>query len=857
MRFPRSFRPHRICPVLILLLTLAPSLLPPARAADPSSDGAALCSRGRIDALTTQLQRETSTEPTANQKAYDARYYRLDLTIDPSVRRITGQATVRGTVIEGPLRRIELDLDDALGVTGVIRPEEGDTLTFTHVNRLLTVELPGSLDSGADFSFVVSYRGSPLGDSFHFDTQAGKPMIWTLSAPYGARSWWPCKDYPEDKADSVDIVVRSPTGMLAASNGTLRADIDDGATATRWWHEAHPIATYLVSLAIHPYRYYSDWYHPSSQPDSMPIVFYNFAASQENARPVQAKVKQMIAYFASRFGEYPFLDEKYGHAEFLWNGGMENQTITSLGTYTESVVAHELSHMWWGDFVTCRDYHDIWLNEGFATYCEALWAEAVGGPGQYHAKMAETKYVGSGSVYAPDTFDPNRIYDKNLSYYKGSWVLHMLRHLVGDDDFFGILREYRTRHAGGTASTADFRAVAEEISGQDLGPFFQEWVYGERAPVYQYQWSAAPAGGTWDLSVRVQQLQDGQIFTMPIDLVITTAGSVVRNVVENSGADQTFRISVQGQPTKVELDPDEWILRQVLGPLPSPTFDRPLLLVNGVTWSGTTSAEMRRTYDAQPFTGDSDYDFWDCFPAPADGYPLALPSPKGHGAVPAEVLGRYQAVVWIGNNLGGDTEAWQSTPMYSYLEAGGNALVLTRTANILLTAPYRNYLGVQWAGTDSVYDCVPATDGFTRIRPTGLQSSVTWFDPESVGPETTVLFKASAGHHPDWGIAAIREPGLGGRTTGGRFALLGGRPYRWNTADLKANIRTLLARFMPQRVDPSLSLALSAEPNPASGRTLIRFFLPSEQWADLGDLERDRTEGPHPACGELACRVER
>src|SRR5262249_31487967 len=161
----------------------------------------------------------------------------------------------------------------------------------------------------------------------------------------------------------------------------------------------------------------------------------------------------------------PFQDEKYGHAQFLWSGGMENETCTSLGSFGEYTVAHELSHQWWGDAVTCRDFHHVWLNEGFATFSEAQWAESQGGIGAYHTYMNNLAYTGAGTVYVPDLSDVHRVFNYNLSYQKGAWVLHMLRHIMGDTAFFGALRSYLQQHYFGTAVTADFQAACEAAYG--------------------------------------------------------------------------------------------------------------------------------------------------------------------------------------------------------------------------------------------------------------------------------------------------------------------------------------------------------------------------------------------------------
>lgn len=501
---------------------------------------------------------------TANQAAYDVRHYDLDLTFDPLAALVSGTVRTRATVVAGPLATLDLDLEAGMVVDSAYAG--GAPTTFTRSGDLLTLNLDRAYAGGEPLEVAVRYHGLPLtggtfGGAFGFSFANGRRLIWSLSEPYGARTWWPCKDAPEDKADSVDVRFTVPTGMLTASNGTLVSATDDGVVSTTRWHEGHPIATYLVSIASYPYAHSVDWYRPAPA-DSMRIDFFNFPETAGAVAPVQAEVKGMIAAFAARMGPYPFVDEKYGHAQFLFGGGMEHQTCTSLGSFQEYVVAHELSHQWWGDNVTCRNFHHIWLNEGFADYCEALWAEAGGGPAAYHADLAVKEYLGPGTVYVDDTTDVARIFDSNLTYDKGGWVLHMLRHVVGDTLFFQSLRHYREKFAYGTAVTDDFRIACEEVTGRDLRAFFQQWVYGEGHPVYRADWGATPGPPGAHVHLILHQTQGGTPFAMPVDLRITTASGDHTLVLLDSLTTQVFDLFVDGMPMALVVDPDHWILAE-------------------------------------------------------------------------------------------------------------------------------------------------------------------------------------------------------------------------------------------------------------------------------------------------------
>ncbi len=505
------------------------------------------------------------TVATPNQQQYDARTYDLDIDADFATTTVTGSVRMRATVTSGPLSTLELDLGDSMTADSV--RIAGAPASFSHASAVLTVLLDRAYATGETVDLTVWYHGVPIGGAFGsvfgFDSHNAQPLLWTLSEAFGAREWWPCKDAPEDKADSVTVRVRVPSGMVTVCNGTQLSASDDGLHATTQWKERHPIATYLVSIASYAYTTATDWYR-SSPTDSMPIRFYMFPEYATGAAAVNAKVKGMIAAYAARFGAYPFQDEKYGEAQFTWGGGMENQTITSLGGYWESVVAHELGHQWWGDMVTCRDFHHIWLNEGFATYCEALWDEAKGGLVAYQSNITHDRYFGAGTVWAPDEHDENRVFDSNLSYAKGGYVLHMLRHVMTDTLFFQALRAYGAQFRYGTATTEDFRDVCSAVGGRDLGKFFAQWIYGEYYPQYSYGWSSQSAtGGGFDVTVVLQQTQGWQLFWMPVDVAVTTGAGTQTFVAWDSLSVQAFTFHVASAPTAVQLDKDTWILRSI------------------------------------------------------------------------------------------------------------------------------------------------------------------------------------------------------------------------------------------------------------------------------------------------------
>ncbi|MDZ7722755.1 MAG: M1 family metallopeptidase [candidate division KSB1 bacterium] len=477
---------------------------------------------------------------TDNQEKYDVHYYALKLDLDVAEEYLAGEMTVKAWALDS-LHHIELNLLDEMRVDSVL--DRGKRLSFGHVDDLIHVNLSAPVSPDSSFSLSVYYSGYPENGTrmhFGFDTYQNKPMIWSLSEPFGARTWWPCKDYPKDKADSVNIYITVPQDLIVASNGRLVKTTPLGEKRTFHWHEQYPIATYLVSVAIHPYINYQDWYITASG-DSILLDYYVFAEHLSALKNNYAKTPEMMSVFSERFGEYPFPEEKYGHAEFLWGGGMEHQTISSLGYWGEILIAHELAHQWWGNMVTCENFHHIWLNEGFATYAEALWKEYLGGADAMRQWMNYKRYLGEGTVFVEDPLQDD-IFHYELTYMKAGWVLHMLRHVVGETVFFELLHEYRERFYFKTAVTKDFQTVCEAVSGMDLEPFFQQWIYESGYPFYRYTWKTEKtSSGNYLLSIMIHQVQDDVVYQMPIDMQLQFTAGDSTIVLQNSKRSQAVR----------------------------------------------------------------------------------------------------------------------------------------------------------------------------------------------------------------------------------------------------------------------------------------------------------------------------
>ena len=312
----------------------------------------------------------------------------------------------------------------------------------------------------------------------------------------------------------------------------------------------------------------------------MLVLNYAIPSSISSAISSLPQIINNLRIYSDLFGRYPFYNEKYGHSQFGWGGGMEHQTMTSLVNFGESLVAHEMAHQWFGDMITCQTWPNIWLNEGFATYCVALYFEKkVGTPGYWSVINGEVSGAlnAIGSIYVRDTSSVAKVFDGNLVYSKGAMVLHMLRHVLGDSVFFRAMRQYALdpRFRFATASTEDFQSVCETASGKGVGSlnyFFQEWIYGEKYPVYQYAWGKQKNASMYTVTVTLNQTtgtSNPAFFQMPVDFRFTGTGMDTTITVLNTSQNQSFVFTLPKDPSSFQLDPNNWILKIVYQALPN------------------------------------------------------------------------------------------------------------------------------------------------------------------------------------------------------------------------------------------------------------------------------------------------
>jgi aminopeptidase N len=526
------------------------------------------CSKSRIHHHQNLSKAGNSTFAGANM---DIQYHRIHWFIEPSQRFISGSVFTRFKITQGPTKIINFELESVMTVDSVLY--HGQNISFADsLPYLVNLYFPNPLATGAVDSVEVFYHGVPPSGtgfgSFEQTQHNNSPIVWTLSEPYGAREWWPSKNALSDKIDSLDIYVHMPQGNRAASNGKLvESYLDYNGLQVNHWKHSHPIATYLVAIAVTNYAAYS---HQAVLNSGKTVDVLNYVYPEDSAAWASATggVVNSIKLYSDLFIDYPFHDEKYGHAQFGWGGGMEHQTMSFMGGNSHSLMAHELAHQWFGDMVTLGSWHDIWLNEGFATYLTGLTYENAPGTPWWNQWKSETRnHVMSapgGSVYCDDTTNVSRIFSSRLSYSKGAYVLHMLRWVVGDDAFFQGVKNYLndTSISFKYARTQQLKQHIENTSGMNLTEFFNDWYYGQGYPTYQitaYQ-------PVWD-TVYVTLTQSTShssvsFFEMPVPIRIGSPQSDTLIVLNHTQNGQVFAIPVDFWMQSFEFDPDMHLVAQ-------------------------------------------------------------------------------------------------------------------------------------------------------------------------------------------------------------------------------------------------------------------------------------------------------
>jgi aminopeptidase N len=517
--------------------------------------------------------RQIMSSQNLNTGNYDVKYHRLELNVDPSLAAISGDITTYFEAKEA-ITEITFDLADNMIVSQVL--QRGNSLNFTqNINDELVITLPVPQNQGVLDSLIISYSGNPISSgfgSFEQSTHNGDPIIWTLSEPYGAKGWWPCKQDLIDKIDSIDVYITTPEfnpsneTYVAVSNGIeVSQSVVDSEKVTHYKHR-HPIPAYLIAIAVTNYEVYSHQVPNNGNPfDIINYVYPESLATAQNSTEVTVDIMNL---FINLFEDYPFADEKYGHAQFGWGGGMEHTTVSFMGSFSRGLIAHELAHQWFGNKITCGSWKDIWLNEGFATYLAALTIENLDGETNFKTWRQQTvnniTSQPNGAVYLTDqdTTSVSRIFNGRLSYNKGAMVLHMLRKKLGDTNFFQGLQDYLATPtlAFDYAKTQDFEDAMELSTGVILGEFFSDWIYNQGYPSYSVNWNQTGN----QLQIQILQTQSHpsvSFFEAGVPLRVQgSLGESLDLVLDHNTNNQQFIETVNFTVQDISFDPDNHLI---------------------------------------------------------------------------------------------------------------------------------------------------------------------------------------------------------------------------------------------------------------------------------------------------------
>ena len=513
---------------------------------------------------------------TSSMDNYDVKFYRLDIEASDTTTFISGSATILVEITGSPSDELTLELVNDYTVDSVLADSE--KAEFIHQDDELTVSTGKDYTTGTLVSIQVFYSGSAdaaddnPGIYNKPSYQLGRNVTYTISEPYYSKKWFPCKQVTTDKADSVYVFVTTESGLKAGSNGILTSTVTLPGNKVRYeWKSRYPIAYYLISIAVADYYDYSFYMDINGSGDSLLIqnYIYNTPGFLETNKVTIDKTEDLINLFSGKYGPYPFREEKYGHSIAPMGGGMEHQTMTTLGFFSFELVAHELAHQWFGNNVTCATWQDIWINEGFASYSEYIANEYLISPDKARLWMYDAhEYVKTepdGAIYIPagDIGNHRRIFDNRLSYKKGASIIHMIRHeLQNDSLFFEVLRDFQYFFSDSVATGLDFKMLLEQKTGRDFTDFFNQWYFGEGFPMLNVNWNYANDTLTINTFQTTSSAVTPLFNTLVEYRISTSLGDTSVFIRQQSNYDQ-YKIYINRNVTDLKADPDKWLLMDV------------------------------------------------------------------------------------------------------------------------------------------------------------------------------------------------------------------------------------------------------------------------------------------------------
>jgi len=514
----------------------------------------------------------------AETEKYDVHFYGLNLNMTNTSTYLNGTGRIDAkarTFLDTAI----FELFSTLTISDIRL--NGTSVPFTRLGSAVKVSV--NMIEGQSFSLSIDYFGTPptaqtnpLGGSGMTADDSpswGNRVVWSLSEPFSAFEWFPCKQSLRDKADSSFVSITVPDSCKAGSNGILtRIDTLGNGFLTFNWEHRHPIDYYLISVAVAKYVDYSIYANPVGAPN--PILIQNYIYDNPQTLPnFLAEINEtadFIELYYTLYGPYPFENEKYGHCMAPISGGMEHQTMTTQGYFEKTLTSHELAHQWWGDNVTCASWCDIWINEGFASYSEYLMLENLY-PAEKNQHMLDVHTnvmnQNGGSVWVLDSLNEARIFSGRLTYDKGAGIIHTIRYLINNDSvFFDALRAFQVSFKDSTATGVDFKNFIADFTGTNLDAFFEQWYFGEGYPTYSIRWEQVGQDALVEISHSGSKPAVTPTFTNPIDLTFnrsTLSDTTIRFDINSNT--QVFSISNLGtlsSTNTVVIDANNWVINQ-------------------------------------------------------------------------------------------------------------------------------------------------------------------------------------------------------------------------------------------------------------------------------------------------------
>ena len=496
--------------------------------------------------------------------AIDITYCRAHWWMRPDTMFIRGAVATYFKSAGGKISTIDFDLVRHLQVDSVV--SHNRQLAFSHSNDSLTVTLPDILIQGVTDSVVVYYHGNlkPTGHG-SIRTNRKAHTIWTLSEPYGALDWWPCRQNLIDKIDSMDISVTCPKEYIVAANGVIVSDVADENERTTHYSVRHPLNYYTIGVAVGQYMI-KEGQSVLATGDTVPFVHYYWPSDPLNVNEMMSDLNTMINIFSDYFIPYPFADEKYGQARISGGTSMEHQTMTFLAVPDNVVImAHELAHQWFGNHVTCKGWQNVWINEGFASFGELLfleryWPEMAE---EWHDFTIEKALRANGTVYITDTSNYKIIFDETTTYRKGAMVLVMLRDEIGESAFQQGCRMILERFGNGFATIEDARQCFEQAADTSLVDFFNLWIYGSGYPQFTVDFDHSQAGKTIiDIQQSAVKTKDSDSDFFPMHLTVRLVGKKAYKDIRLhlTSPQQEFVVESDFKVNNVIFDPNKNIL---------------------------------------------------------------------------------------------------------------------------------------------------------------------------------------------------------------------------------------------------------------------------------------------------------